>query len=177
MGRNGSIGKVGREGINAPPVDLYRRMVKNFQPWIMPELRNFFFLLISLVWQIVDRETGHEKGEEASQGAQTPKWSQRLDAQSNKTNRNYIKTPVFHKIEISKKARFFVKWKCFINRHFVFVEKLGTKSVMENPGNQSMIIYSRYYARCNQFDLTTFWLVFYLLCKLLMVVYSKCKKC
>ena len=44
MGRNGSIGKVGREGINAPPVDLYRRMVKNFQPWIML-LRNFFFYL------------------------------------------------------------------------------------------------------------------------------------
>ena len=42
MGRNGSIGKVGREGTNAPPVDLYRRMVKNFQPWIML-LRNFFF--------------------------------------------------------------------------------------------------------------------------------------
>ena len=38
MGRNGSIGKVGREGTHAPPVDLYRRMVKfstlnNFLIW------------------------------------------------------------------------------------------------------------------------------------------------
>ena len=62
------------------------------------------------MWQIVDRETGHEKGEEASQGAQTSKWSQRLDAQSNKTNRNYIKTPVFYKIEISKITDFQVKF-------------------------------------------------------------------
>ena len=76
MGRNGSIGKVGREGTHAPPVDLYRRMVK------FSTLNNekLFCLLISLVWQIVDRKTGHEKGKEASQGAEASKWSQRLDA-------------------------------------------------------------------------------------------------